>query len=123
MLNEFPGNAQVLLRMGKTCRAATKAFLVNAVADVGLLFGIILTFATFDTLDIRQILNQAHNFSAGSNLQQMQHLVSDPNTDLLAQIPHGKSGHTVLREALLVADHNAYHIGQLVTVRRSLGAW
>jgi len=45
------------------CKAATKAFLVNAVADVGLLFGIILTFATFETLDIRQILDQAASMS------------------------------------------------------------
>jgi len=45
------------------CNAATKAFLVNALADVGLLFGIILTFATFDTLDIRQILDQAPSMS------------------------------------------------------------
>lgn len=42
--------------------------------------------------------------------------------DLYAEIPHG-SGQTYLREALLVADHNAYHLGQLVTVRRLLGAW
>jgi len=45
------------------CKAATKAFLVNALADVGLLFGIILTFATFETLDIRQILDQAESMS------------------------------------------------------------
>ena len=45
------------------CHAATKAFLVNAVADVGLLFGIILTFATFETLDVRQILSQAESVS------------------------------------------------------------
>ena len=45
------------------CKAATKAFLVNAMADVGLLFGIILTFATFETLDIRQILDQAASMS------------------------------------------------------------
>ena len=45
------------------CKAATKAFLVNAMADVGLLFGIILTFATFETLDIRQILDQAESMS------------------------------------------------------------
>ena len=45
------------------CRAATKAFLVNAVADVGLLFGIILTYATFHTLDIQQILDQAASVS------------------------------------------------------------
>jgi hypothetical protein len=42
--------------------------------------------------------------------------------DLHAEIPHG-SGQTYLREALVVADHNAYHLGQLVTVRRLLGAW
>jgi hypothetical protein len=42
--------------------------------------------------------------------------------DLFAPIPHG-TGQTVLREALLLADHNAYHIGQLVLLRRLLGAW
>lgn len=52
----------------------------------------------------------------------MQEFVSDPRTDLFARIPHGK-GQTVLREALLVADHNAYHLGQLVMARRLLGAW
>lgn len=56
------------------------------------------------------------------DLQAMQDLVADPNTDLFAPIPHG-DGQTILREALLVADHNAYHLGQLVVVRRSLGAW
>jgi hypothetical protein len=49
-------------------------------------------------------------------------LVSDPKTDLFAKIPHG-DGQTVLREALLAADHNAYHLGQLVLLRRLLGAW
>jgi hypothetical protein len=58
-----------------------------------------------------------------SDLRAMQELVSDPATDLLAQIPHGLPGHTILREAILVADHNAYHLGQLVVVRRALGAW
>jgi hypothetical protein len=57
------------------------------------------------------------------DLQEMQDLVMDPDVDLLAQIPHGEPGHTVLREALLVADHNAYHLGQLVMVRKALGAW
>ena len=52
----------------------------------------------------------------------MQDLVADPATDLFAPLPHGQ-GQTVLREALLVADHNAYHLGQLVVVRRLLGAW
>jgi uncharacterized damage-inducible protein DinB len=49
-------------------------------------------------------------------------LVEDPATDLFTPLPHG-DGQTVLREALLVADHNAYHLGQLVLVRRLLGAW
>ena len=47
-------------------------------------------------------------------------LVADPETDLFAPIPHGE-GQTVLREALLVADHNAYHLGQLVTCGGSSG--
>jgi hypothetical protein len=47
--------------------------------------------------------------------------VADPETDLFAPIPHGQ-GQTILREALLVADHIAYRLGQLVTVRRLLGA-
>ena len=49
-------------------------------------------------------------------------LVDDPNVDLTATIPHGE-GHTYLREVLLVADHNAYHLGQIVQVRRLLGDW
>jgi hypothetical protein len=57
-----------------------------------------------------------------ADLQAMKDLVSNPATDLFKPIPHGQ-GQTVLREALLVADHNAYHLGQLVTVRRLLGAW
>ena len=57
-----------------------------------------------------------------SDLAAMQALVENPSTDLLARIPHGK-GQTILREALLVADHNAYHLGQLVVLRRLLGAW
>jgi DinB superfamily len=56
------------------------------------------------------------------DLKSMQALVASPNTDLYARIPWG-DGQTILREALLVADHNAYHVGQLVDVRRLLGAW
>ena len=56
------------------------------------------------------------------DLKAMQELVANPNTDLFARIPWG-DGQTILREALLVADHNAYHIAQLVDVRRMLGAW
>lgn len=55
-------------------------------------------------------------------LKEMQDLVADPKTDLYAKIPWG-DGQTILREALLVADHNAYHLGQIVSVRQALGAW
>ena len=55
--------------------------------------------------------------SAG--LQTMRDLVADENSDLFAKIPHG-TGQTLLREALLVADHNAYHLGQIMLLRRIL---
>ncbi|HEY1938801.1 MAG TPA: DinB family protein [Candidatus Angelobacter sp.] len=53
------------------------------------------------------------------DLDAMQKLIADPKHDLFAEIPHG-DGQTLLREALLMADHNAYHLGQLVIVRRIL---
>jgi hypothetical protein len=56
------------------------------------------------------------------DLKAMQDLVKDPKTDLFAKVPWG-DGQTVLREALLLADHNAYHLGQMLDVRRLLGAW
>jgi hypothetical protein len=56
------------------------------------------------------------------NLKAMQDLVKNPKTDLFAPIPWGDS-HTILREALLLADHNAYHLGQMLDARRLLGAW
>jgi hypothetical protein len=56
------------------------------------------------------------------DLKEMVELVQDEKTDLFAKIPHG-DGQTIFREALLIADHNAYHIGQLVLLRRLLGAW
>lgn len=49
-------------------------------------------------------------------------VVRDPATDLFARIPHG-TGQTILREILVVCDHTAYHLGQLVLLRRLLGAW
>ena len=60
-----------------------------------------------------------------ADLKAMQRLVADPGTDLLARVEHpeAREKHTLLREALLLADHNAYHVGQLVLVRRLLGAW
>ena len=56
------------------------------------------------------------------DLEQMKELVNDPKMDLTAPIAGG-SGQTILREALLIADHNAYHLGQLVIMRRLLGCW
>jgi uncharacterized damage-inducible protein DinB len=52
----------------------------------------------------------------------MQQLARDRSIDLFATIPHG-SGQTYLREILLVADHTAYHVGQIVVVRKGLGIW
>jgi len=57
-----------------------------------------------------------------SDLKEMEELVKNPKTDLFAKIPWG-DGQSILREALLVADHNAYHVAQIVDVRRLLGAW
>jgi hypothetical protein len=49
-------------------------------------------------------------------------LVNNNSIDLYAKIPHG-DGQTILRQAMLTADHSAYHVGQLVLLRRLLGAW
>jgi hypothetical protein len=57
-----------------------------------------------------------------ADLTALQDLVKDPKTDLFAKLPWG-DGQTILREALLVADHNAYHLAQMVDVKRLLGAW
>jgi hypothetical protein len=56
------------------------------------------------------------------DLKAMRDLVADPKSDLFTPFPHGE-GQTLLREALQVADHNAYHIGELILLRRLLGAW
>jgi DinB family protein len=52
----------------------------------------------------------------------LERMALDTSVDLLAKIPHG-SGQTYLRELLLVADHAAYHLGELVILRRLLGNW
>jgi uncharacterized damage-inducible protein DinB len=54
--------------------------------------------------------------------QALQRLARNPKIDLFATIPHG-TGQTYLRELLLIADHTAYHVGQIVIVRRSLSIW
>ena len=50
-------------------------------------------------------------------------IVQNPDTDLYSQIPHGWDGHNILREILIVADHNAYHIGELAILRQVMGLW
>ena len=60
--------------------------------------------------------------SFARDLAAMKKLIANPRTNLFARIPHG-TGQSILREALLVADHNAYHLGQVLTVRRMLGNW
>jgi hypothetical protein len=57
-----------------------------------------------------------------ASLEAMRKLIQDPKQDLFAPLPGG-SGQTLLREVLLAADHNGYHLGQLVLVRRALGTW
>ncbi len=56
------------------------------------------------------------------DLQSMIDLVNDEGLDLTKEIPHG-NGRTYLREILLVANHNAYHIGKIVDIRKILGDW
>jgi hypothetical protein len=56
------------------------------------------------------------------DLKAMEKLVVSPKTDLLAKLSHG-DGQTILREALLLADHTSYHVGQIVLLRRLLDAW
>ena len=57
------------------------------------------------------------------DLQAMCDLVADADNDLFTQIPGGEAGHTLLREAVLVADHNAYHIGEFGILRQVMGTW
>jgi hypothetical protein len=57
-----------------------------------------------------------------ADLATFRRMVKNSTTNLHARIPHG-TGQTILREVLLVADHNSYHLGQFVLVRRLLGAW
>lgn len=58
----------------------------------------------------------------GADREALRRLALDPAVDLMAAIPHG-TGQTYLREILLAADHNAYHLGQLIAARRLLGIW
>lgn len=57
-----------------------------------------------------------------ADLERIIKLIKDDNIDLTSEIPHGK-GHTYLREILLIADHNSYHIGKIIDIRKMLGDW
>ncbi len=56
------------------------------------------------------------------DMKDLEAIASDPATDLYSPIPHGQ-GQTIFREILLVADHNAYHVGELGILRQVLNAW
>jgi hypothetical protein len=56
------------------------------------------------------------------DLEAMRSLIGDPKSDLFSRIPHGE-GQTLLREAFVLADHNSYHLGQIVLLRKLLGSW
>jgi hypothetical protein len=60
--------------------------------------------------------------SIKSDLDTLRDIVNNPKTDLDEPLPHGEK-YTILREILIIADHNAYHLGELLLLRRVLGAW
>jgi hypothetical protein len=70
--------------------------------------------------DTQEWSNSIRSFR--QDLDAFEKLLKDPHRDLYRPFPWG-DGQTLLREALLIADHNAYHLGQLLLVRRALGAW
>jgi DinB superfamily len=57
-----------------------------------------------------------------AGLQSLLEMVADPTVNLYAPIPHG-DGQSILREILVVSDHNAYHIGEFATLRQVMGIW
>jgi len=71
--------------------------------------------------DIAQWLDTIRRFR--DDLNALEAMLADPSVDLLAPIPHGYDGHTILREILLVADHNAYHTGELAILRQVAQGW
>jgi uncharacterized damage-inducible protein DinB len=73
-----------------------------------------------DSLTVERWEKEVSRFFAG--LEEVIALAEDPSVELTAAIPHGE-GRTYLRQILLVADHNAYHTGQIVQARKLLGAW
>ena len=74
--------------------------------------------ATTDAAGWQQTLDQFHD-----DLAELVVIVQNPKTDLYAPIPHGYDGHNILREILVVADHNAYHIGEFGILRQVVKNW
>lgn len=74
--------------------------------------------ATTDAAGWQHTIDQFHTDHAA-----MVALVQNPKTDLYAPIPHGYDGHTIFREVLILADHNAYHIGEFGILRQVIGIW
>ena len=60
--------------------------------------------------------------SIKSEMKQVKDIVNDTSIDLLSEIPHAQ-GYTYFREVILIADHNAFHLGGLVVLRRLMGIW
>ena len=58
-----------------------------------------------------------------TDLDELVAIVKNPKTDLYSSIPHGYDGHNILREILVVADHNAYHIGEFGILRQVVKNW
>ncbi|MBD3240418.1 MAG: DinB family protein, partial [Chitinivibrionales bacterium] len=73
-----------------------------------------------DQVDRKQWARSVKSFR--TDLKALAAIAADPHTDLFAPIPHAPD-YTILRELLLVADHNAYHIGELALLRQILDAW
>ncbi len=55
--------------------------------------------------------------------QALVNMINDPNFDLFAQIPHGAAGHNIVREIIIVGQHNAYHVGELGGLRQMMNLW
>ncbi len=74
--------------------------------------------ATTDAAGWQKTLDQFY-----ADRQALVNIIQDPNTDLYAQIPHAYEGHNILREINIVADHNAYHLGEFGILRHTLKLW
>lgn len=73
------------------------------------------------TCTLEQWNNTIEQFYA--DRQALVDIINDPNTDLHAQIPHGKEEHNILREINIAGQHNAYHIGEFGILRSVMGLW